>query len=417
MARLGIALKARMAEPAATRSHSTRFLLLYALAWGGGAVAYVPFLTILLPLRVSLSAPKGMEVAWLAYIAFAGAIAASISAIGFGYLSDITRNRRVWIWCGMVLSCAMLFAIRRADDLMGFVVLVVVWQLALNMMLAPLAAWAGDRVPDSQKGLLGGLLAFGPALGAASGAVVTIPGMALPDMRLALVALMVACCVMPALVMGAPPAVAEPGEDSTGNRQPRPSQIWTFGRHAFLRMWVARLSVQIAEAALFAYLYFWLRSIDPSMGDSETARVFSVVLILSAPLALVVGQLTDRLKRPLLPLAICAATSAMALVGMAWAPTLPVAIGMYALFGLATSVFLALHSAQALRVLPRSDRRGRDLGLLNLTNTVPSLIMPWLTLALVPRFGFPALFLVFAILAAFASAILWPRIVTADSIA
>ena len=50
-------------------------------------------------------------------------------------------------------------------------------------------------------------------------------------------------------------------------------------------------------------------------------------------------------------------------------------------------------------MLPRSDRRGRDLGLFNLTNTVPSLIMPWLTLALVPQFGFKTLFLLFSGLA------------------
>ena len=152
------------------------------------------------------------------------------------------------------------------------------------------------------------------------------------------------------------------------------------------------------------------------MDDSQTARVFSMVLVLSAPLALIVGQFTDRMQRPFLPLAICAAISAIALIGMAVAPTLPLAIAMYALFGLATSVFLALHSAQALRVLPRSDRRGRDLGLFNLTNTVPSLIMPWLTLALVPRFGFPALFLVFAVLATFASVILWPRATKSDAL-
>jgi MFS family permease len=223
--------------------------------------------------------------------------------------------------------------------------------------------------------------------------------------------------VLPALVFGGPPATVARQDDLVRHGQQDASQSRSFGRHAFLRMWVARLSVQIAEAALFAYLYFWFRSLDPLMDDSQTARVFSVVLILSAPLALVVGRLTDRLKRPLFPLAICAAISAIALVGMACASTLPAAIGMYALFGLATSIFLALHSAQALRVLPRSDRRARDLGLLNLTNTVPSLVMPWLTLALVPRFGFPALFLLFAILAAFASAILWPRTVKADSIA
>jgi len=31
----------------------TRFLLLYALAWAGGSIGYVPFLTILLPVRVA----------------------------------------------------------------------------------------------------------------------------------------------------------------------------------------------------------------------------------------------------------------------------------------------------------------------------------------------------------------------------
>ena len=85
---------------------------------------------------------------------------------------------------------------------------------------------------------------------------------------------------------------------------------------------------------------------------------------------------------------------------MAFAPSLEWAITGYVVFGLATSVFLALHSGETLRVLPRPDRRGRDLGLFNLTNTLPSLIMPWLTIGLVPQFGFQVLFVVLAVLAA-----------------
>ncbi len=383
-------------------------MLLYALAWGGGAIAYVPLLTILLPVRVSLLAGQGADVAWLAYIALTGAIAASLGHIGFGYLSDITGNRRGWIWLGLVLSCGLLFAISRATSLSGLIGLIVFWQLALNMMLAPLAAWAGDCVPDGQKGLLGGLLAFAPGLGALSGAVVTIPGLASADGRLALVALIVAGCVLPVLLMGPPlpvsvpnPAMAAPALRATEPDLPdRRGSVW--------RMWLARLAVQVAEAALFSYLYFWFRSIDPAMGDYRTARIFSVVLVVSAPLALLAGRWADRRNRPLLPLVACAAISAVGLVGMAMAETLPAAIGTYALFGFATSVFLALHSAQTLRVLPRSDRRGRDLGLFNLTNTVPSLIMPWFTLVLVPYFGFSGLFLLFAGLAMVAGLLLLP---------
>src|SRR3546814_8025448 len=64
-----------------------------------------------------------------------------------------------------------------AKDVWTLVGIIIAWQLTLNMMLGPLAAWAGDCVPDDQKGLLGGLLAFSPALGAWSGALVTWPGL------------------------------------------------------------------------------------------------------------------------------------------------------------------------------------------------------------------------------------------------
>lgn len=380
-----------------------RFILLYALAWAGCSIAYVPFLTILLPVRVTVLAGQGPDIAWLAYIAFGGAIAASIGHIGFGYLSDITGNRRNWITAGLALSCGLLLAVSLVTNLAEMIALVIAWQLALNMMLAPLAAWAGDYVEDSQKGLLGGLMAFAPGLGALAGAAITIPGFAEPDARLGLIAALVTICVLPALLAGPPATAAEPFEDTAATTIQR--DRW---RGAMPRMWFARLAVQIAEAALFAYLFIWFRSINPVMSDNYTARVFSAILILSAPLALLAGRWADRQARPLLPLVACAAISASALVGMAFAQSLSAAIGTYAVFGIASSVFLALHSAQTLRVLPRSDRRGRDLGLFNLTNTLPSLIMPWLALALVPYFGFSGLFLVFAVLALLAGVLLWP---------
>ncbi|WP_310532770.1 MFS transporter [Novosphingobium sp.] len=399
-----------MTEPLPTARQSQRFLLLYALAWAGGSVAYVPFLTILLPVRVSLLAGDAAGVSWLAYIAFAGAIAASAAFIGFGYLSDITRRRKEWVWLGLVLSCGLLALFREAETLPALIAIIIAWQLALNMMLAPLAAWAGDCVADAQMGSLGGLLAFAPGLGALAGAFVTLPGLASADTRLVLVGALVICCVVPVLLVTPPTKVSEP---AVANEAARASSLGSpalaaEGRGAMRRMWFARLAVQIAEAALFSYLYFWFRSIDPEMGDNRTARVFSVVLILSAPIALWAGRWADRTSRPFTPLVACAFVSAAGLIGMALAPTLPVAIATYAVFGFATSIFLALHSGQTLRVLPRSDRRGRDLGLFNLTNTVPSLIMPWFTLALVPQFGFAALFLLFSALSLGAGLLLRP---------
>ncbi len=171
-------------------------------------------------------------------------------------------------------------------------------------------------------------------------------------------------------------------------------------------MWLARLLVQIAEAALFAYLLIWFTGLSDSFTDNDTARIFALVLTLSVPLALWAGRWSDRHDRPLLPLAASAGIGTLGLLFMSAANGVEQAVIAYVLFGVSTGVFLALHSSQTLRVLPKPATRGRDLGIFNLTNTVPSLIMPWLALALVPGFGFSGLFLALAALCAIATALL-----------
>jgi len=394
-----------MATDTAQNRQALRFLLLYALAVAGGAIAYVPFLTILLPIAVTEMVGES-DVTWLAYATFIGAIGASLANIGFGWLSDRTRTRKPWIVAGLFLSSAMLISFGHLDSIVWVIVLLFLWQLGLNMMLSPLAAWAGDSVPDKQKGLLGGLLAFAPAAGALSATVVTIPGLAGPEARLWLVAALVAACVLPALLFGRPRPFPElMDEDRVA---PRAAGVPLFThRMMIVRMWLARLLIQISEAALFAFLYFWFRSVDASMTDARVAQIFSMILLVSVPLALVVGHLADRYRKPFLPLVAMAAIAGLGLVLMAISASLATAITGYVVFGIAASIFLSLHTGQTLRVLPRPKNRGRDLGIFNLTNTGPSLIMPWLTLGLVPAFGFAGLFFALAACAALAAILLF----------
>ncbi len=391
--------------PEAPASAATdRFVLLYALAWAGGTIAYTPLLTILLPVRVAELAGPQAGVEWLAYIALVGAIAASLGGIGFGFLSDLTRNRRGWIAAGLILSCLGLVQVGHATTYNGLIAGIIGWQLALNMMLGPLAAWAGDLVPDHRKGVLGGLMAFAPGLGGIAGAVVTHPGLAADGERIWLIAALVPACVLPVLLLRPPPApdLTNPAAANLADRRDRLPRR----RAQAIRMWLARLLVQVAEATMFAYLFFWLLSLDPAVSDNQTARLFSLILLVSAPLALAAGSWSDRRDRPIAPLWVCALGSALGLAAMALAADLLSAMLAYALFGLFSAVFLALHSAQTLRILPRPDRRGRDLGLFNLANTLPSLIMPWLAVAMVPVFGFQGLFGLLAVQAAAAGLLL-----------
>lgn len=383
----------------ATRQ-STLFLWLYALASAGGAVAYVPFLTILLPVRVAAMVGDD-RVHWLAYMTFCGAVAASIGGVLFGWLSDRSHRRRPWIVVGLVSALTLLLCVPLAVDPFALLLLIVAWQLALNMMLAPLAAWAADHVPASQLGALGGLLCFAPALGAASCALVTVPGLASPDGRLVVVALLVAVCVLPALMFAR--AAQDPRETLPSDARTPSGGRLPVGAVA---MWLARFLVQISEAALFAYLYFYFRTIDPGRDAASISRLFGLVLGLAVPVALLVGRWADRHRRPIFPLVASALGTGAGLLALAASATDGQATASYMLFGLSTTIFLSLHSAQTFRVLRRPETRGRDLGLFNLTNTAPSLIMPWLTVAIVPGFGFSGLFVLLAALAFAAGLIL-----------
>lgn len=387
-----------------TAQQSKRFLYLYALAISGGSVAYVPFLTILLPNQATaLWGKEALSV--LAQATFIGAIAASLANILFGWISDKSRARRPFILVGSVLSSVLLSAMPFATSSTLLFVLIGLWQCALNMMLAPLSAWGGDCVPDSQKGLLAGLLSIGPAVGGLVGALITLPGLAGQGGRLMLISFLVVLMVTPVLFFGRPrpmphlnhkKAFVDPSDNHTGN-----------ARHTVVKMWSARLCVQVAEASLFAFLLLWFRSVVPGFGDNDAATIFAIVLGISVLMTLLVGRWSDRTDRPIRPLWVCSGIAATGLLLMALAEGFVTAITGYVVFALSSGIFLSLHASQTLRVLPSPRNRGRDLGLFNLTNTAPSMIMPWLTLALVPTYGFDALFMLLAGLAIIACMLLF----------
>jgi MFS family permease len=376
------------------------FLALFALAAAGGAVAYVPLLTVLLPQRIA-ELQGAEDVAALARVGFVGAVMASLANIGVGMLSDRARMRRPFIIAGLVASNLLLLMVGTATSVAQIIMLVMVWQVGLNLMLSPLMAWAGDCFPDEQKGMLGGALALSPALGALAGSLVTWAGLVAPPARLALVAVLVSALVLPAVLLGkgrVQPALTAP--------VPAPATPLPLAERVVLRMWAARLLVQVAEGGMFAFLLYWLRSISPGYPENGAANIFSLVLVGAVPVSLMLGRWSDAHARPVVPLVATALLCACGMLIMAVAASLPWAIAGYVLFGLAAAVFLALHSGQTLRVLPAPQHRGRDLGVFNLTNTVPGMVMPWLTVMLVPAFGYGALFVLFAALALASAALL-----------
>src|SRR3546814_12461394 len=77
-----------------------------------------------------------------------------------------TCNRRRWIAGGLAATLATYPLLHWAASPVQIIAAVLIFQAALNMMLAPLYTMMADEVPDHQKGVAGGLLT--PEIGKAS---------------------------------------------------------------------------------------------------------------------------------------------------------------------------------------------------------------------------------------------------------
>ncbi len=350
---------------------SARFLPLFALAWAGGCIAYVPFLTLLLPLRLARIAGGG-EIGWLATITVAGGLSASAANILFGWASDQIGGRRPWVASGLLATLTLTAALAVAGSPASLLGAVVAWQVALNAMLAPLAAWAADAVPDHRRGLLGGVFGLGPAAGAATGLLFGWSRLASHEWRLAAVGALVLAAVLPLVLLA----------QESGPRDPAPLPRERASRTADLALvWAARLTVQVAQAALFGFLFYIFRALGGAdMPEREFAALVTLVLLASVPLTFGAAAMAARGGRRRIMLVGACLAMAAGLGIMALSGTLRTAVAGYVIFGLASAVFLALQSGYAMLLLPTPGRHGRDLGLLNLSNTVPSVLSPLLAL-------------------------------------
>ncbi len=386
---------AGMASPFRSRG----FIVVYALAYAGLFVSFIPFVSVLLPLKVTAVAAAEHRVALLSAAALGGAAVASVANLVFGALSDRTyRNRgtrRPWILAGLALLILAYALFHWSRDAIPMLLAVGLLQIAINMMFAPVGAIMADEVPDAQKGLVAGVIGAAHPFSSLVAVGLTLHA---PGTRYVLLCALIALLVAPLLLF----------LSERRDALPEPPPALRIGRRAdFARIWVARMFVQIAGNGLSTYgLFYFLAVLGQKVPDRHHAEVasegvaaiFAGVTIVALVLTIAAGRLSDVAMRRKPFLAVSALVMAAGLAIMAAAPNWAVAtLGL----GAATagmSVFLALQSALAMQLLPSPLHRGRDLGILNLTNTLPAMVAPLLALALSPdKVGYAPWLLVLAI--------------------
>jgi MFS family permease len=360
----------------AANQRSAGFLLLYALANAGGVIAFLPLLTLLLAIKIEGLAGEA-RVDLLTATLIAGSIASSTSNILFGWLSDRSAarggGRRRWMVLGLIGTVLAYAAIALAQSPAAIIWSVVLFQAALNAVLGPLVAVMADEIPDSQKSTTGGLLSLGyPIASGVLAAVMAVTALGEGGRLMAVVGA-AAICLIPLIAVRAKPLPIVDQPPATVALQRRDLAV----------AWVARLLFQVAGCVLQLYLFYYFESIVPDLPKNvlatDVGRLLTISFIAPLPIALVFGRLSDRLDRRKPFLVVAAIVTAIGLAGMAVAHDWTVGAIAFALYTIGYSVFLPLQAAFSMQLLPDPRHRGRDLGLLNLTNTLPSLLGPLLT--------------------------------------
>lgn len=381
---------------------SAGFIAVVALANAGGVVAFMPLLTLLLPIKLEVMAGDA-RLSLLSATAIVGAVAASIGNIVFGWLSDRSaargRGRRGWVAFGLVAVALSYAGVAVADGAAQVIGAIVAFQLAVNALLAPLHAIMAEDIPDAQKGLAGGLLALGQPLGAAVSTLILALALTSLAASLALVFATVAACAVPLLAR--PTRIADQ-PDAVGAGAVAPRAL--LPRRDLAVAWLVRLVMQVAGIVPMIYLYYYFASVAPELPRAAlavwTGTLMTVAAAAGLPVAALAGRWSDASARRKPFLLALGAMTAAGLGAMALAETRAAAAAAFVTYMVGWTAFQALHSGFAMQLLPDPRRRGRDLGVLNLTNTLPSLLGPALTWWLATPRDFDALLLTLAALAA-----------------
>ena len=395
-------VSAALAEP--TTRVGMRWTLSVALVSVGIITAIFAAINQLIPLQaLNIGGEEGKE-GILTVAGTVGVLVAMIVNPLVGALSDRTTSRfgrRVpWIVAGALIAAAALLFTAGASTLAALCIGWAVAQAGLNFMSAAITATVPDRAPVAQRGLVGGLVATGITVGILVGSAIgmVIAGNVWLGYVLAIVALLVFTI----------PYLLHP-DDPVLSRSDRPKVTWRGFLSAFwvsprkhpdfAWAWLGRLLMMTSTQLTIVYLLFYLTDVlhhpNPAAGVFTLTAIYAGGTLVCAGVA---GKLSDKTgRRPLV--AASSALIAVAAVLMACAPLFganqfPAACIAAAILGLGNGAYLGVDFALLTQVLPASDSRGKDMGIINIAAALPQIFA--LSLAFVAvRYlgGYTALFM------------------------
>lgn len=329
----------------------------------------------------------------LSLVTGCGAAVSLVANPLFGALSDRTISRfgrrSPWVLAGAILATAALLAMSGATTVALMVLFWCLVQLGANAAYAAITAAVPDRVPVLQRGGVGGLAAMGQTVGILIGAVfgAVVSGNYMVGYALCAAALIVS--ILPYLFHRNDPQLPK--------AERVPFRLGEFVRSFWISpvrypdfawAWLTRFLVNVCNQMTIVYLLFFLRDVlkheDPALGVLTLTGIYAVMVMITAVVA---GPWSDRLGRRKPFVIGSSAIIAAAGLTMAFFPVWTGALVGAAVLGIGFGAYLAVDFALLTQVLPLAADRGKDMGIINVANSLPQVFAPALAFLAVTYFG------------------------------
>lgn len=336
-----------------------------------------------------------------------GCVFALIANIVFGALSDITRSRfgkrTPWIVAGGLITAAGYVLAFSSATLVGIVAGWSIVQIGVNMMIAPAVAVLSDRIPENVRGTFSSFYGGAMIVGQSAG---TFLGSKFIDaMGVGFVIGAVLFGITGILTVIVWPAersskVGSALDDTRQNVRLSPAAIAksfippTRNCRDFYLALDGRLLLIFGWSMVSGYQLYILKKFcglgkEAAASTLATMSVISMIVLIVC--SIVSGPISDKLHRRKI---IVAVGSVIIAVGLAIPYVMPTATGMMlfaGIGGVGYGIYIAVDQALNVDVLPNADEAGKDLGILNLANTVGQVLAPVATGAVVVATGSYAL--------------------------
>lgn len=312
-----------------------------------------------------------------------GSLGAIIGNPLFGALSDRTRTRwgrrRPWVLGGTLVLLLGLAAVAFSPNLGTLTFAWLICQLGSNAAFAALVASFADNVPVEQRGRASSVLGLAQNVSilvgiyAAAFLVSNLPLLFILPGILGVITVIVYVLVTPDELPATPP---KPLTLATFLHT-----FWTnpFTNPDFGLAWWSRFAIILAS---FLFTTFRLLYMQDHLGLETTDAVaaigtgvllYTIALLVSVAIS---GWLSDKLQRRKIFVAGSTLLFGVGLVVLVFADSLALFYVAEIIMGFAYGIYTAIDNALVVDVLPDPEKPGKDLGVINIANSLPQSFAP-----------------------------------------